>query len=309
MGHVFITLKGLRIDINGRYPISNDFSFYGDFRQIDSKLNKIIEEGNNARMQFILHDESRMSGYLYKRFNKDIREEPEVILDLFNDLTLYLNCLWLVADYSVIVKEGIQFNDNKHNILDFSSLTFNNSDLKLDFFYKEGELPISRTQLGHAKTYYKILKSYNTEQKDSKVEMRILRSIAFINESKKTNNPHVRIAFMVMALECLLANSKGESVTNTALKTAFLKCLFDSKSDFNEIYRFIKDCYNIRSNFVHGTIFEEKEETVKDLSKKFELLLKELIKKTLDSTDFRKRLNNSSELINDLTKSFKLKND
>lgn len=304
MNHVFITLKGLNLNIRNYVDINKDFFLYGDFYKIDKQMNEAIERSNNRRMNFMLHDESKRASFLYKKTKHNAREDSAEIADLYGNLNLYLNCLWLASDYSVIVKEGLQYGKEEPAVIDLSSLTFYNSDLKLDFYYESGEEPVKITSINTAKHYYKKAKNY---KENKGVESRVLRAFAFINESRKTNNSYLRISFLVMALECILANSKGESVSNTALKTAYLMRLVDQENNFEKIYKFTKNCYDIRSSFVHGSKFTLKdEEEHKETSKELEFLMKKLIEKIFNNPEFKEKLNNPSGLINELIGKFEL---
>lgn len=306
MQHVFVTLKGLKIDIPKQFNVSGDFALYGEFSNIDGKLNKAINMSTSERMKFILDDESRGASYAYKRFsgyNEESVSSSETV-ELYNNLNLFLNSLWLAADYSVIVKEGIVFDEEKHGILDFSALSFYNSDLKLDLRL-DRELPINKHQLMQANTYYRIIKKINTKQKETRIEIRILRAIDFVNEARKTRHAYQRIAFLIIALECLLLNQEHEINTQTALKTAYLSAKAKPKRNFKETYSLIKKCYGIRSSFLHGSKFESEKDAEKE-SKDLEMLIKLILGNLLDYKEFKNLLIDPGQIVGDVINSIKV---
>lgn len=305
MNHVFITLKGLNLRIRNHVNIYNDFFLYGDFKKINKRMNEAIISSQNKKMNFMLFDESKRASFIYKKTNNKVKEESSEITNLYGNLNLYLTCLWLVADYSVVVKEGVQYSEVEPAIIDISSLTFYNSDLKLDFYYQDGEPPIEITHINTAKPYYKKIKDYRKSSKGT--ENRVLRAFSFINESRKTKSSYLRISFLVMALECILANNKGESVANTSLKTAYLMCLTNENREFDEVYKFIKKCYGIRSSYVHGTKFTEKDEEVhKTTSKELEFMMKSLINRILNNKEFKKMLDQPDNIMKNLIEKIKI---
>ena len=307
MDNIIITLKGLQLNINPMHKVNNDFILYNDIRNINNEIISSFYKDQTHKSTYILENESKISSYLHKSVN-DVRENTELLIDLTGQLKMFLNCLWLISDFSVLVKEGIVISSDKGiGYLDITTSSYNNSNLRMDLFYKDGEVSIGKKDLNHANAYYNKMNSFNKNQKHSNIEKRLNRAIAFINEARQTINSYVRISFMVMSLECILGNQKGESVSNTALKTAYLNINLDKSNDFNKTYKFIKKCYGIRSTFVHGDYFSDQSvEDAKSISKELELLLKDIIKGCLDSKKFRELLKNPSEMINELTKNFKL---
>ncbi len=119
--------------------------------------------------------------------------------------------------------------------------------------------------------------SYSTQKY---THNRIFRAMLTLRSARKEAFLPIRISYYVMVLECLFNTGKDEITHKISERTA--QYLGGSISNKQDIFKKVKEAYNIRSKFVHGQTLSKSEHTYEKLVKTSEIIdsfLREILKR------------------------------
>ena len=110
------------------------------------------------------------------------------------------------------------------------------------------ELSVSKDDIGQIKKFF--LNFTKFENINLEIPHYLETSIRRFNISYDNKHIGDKIADLCISLETLLSDSPGEITLKLSLRVALL--LGDSEDEREYLWRFIKKCYNVRSEIVHG---------------------------------------------------------
>lgn len=259
-------------------------------------------------------------------FAANVKEEDLIILERgFTDLcSNFISALWLVKDNSISSDfELCQFdkkqshftrrpfiNSNSH--CEYSDIEFNKEEINeaIDWFHlltKPNSTPRNEDSL---RERYSVSDGIINMDKDYAYNQtnRFQRALRFVSVARKQTVLQPRITYYISALEALLSSSNVELRMQVADRGArILGTTYEEKLRINKV---ISIAYSFRSKYIHGAVDSEKSvrknlkplESVEELSKEMDDILRKLTKLFLTELSFVPHLNDKefSGWINEL---------
>lgn len=299
----YLTIKEKQFDID-----FEDFHFSDSMAFLKNLNNKfcIVNLGLN-------HYPRINAPYFYDSFSNTIKknERIEVSENYSQYFQLLISNLWFIKDCSCNTRELIEvFIDEKKITTRSRTSVFSNSkgeyldeEFTLEELKKVEKLTDKIIEIkaklddGIIKT--KISKSTgnilvgNSNLLLYKKRNRIERCIDFLTIARTTSFLPLKISFYIGTLETLFTTDNGEVTHKVSERLSFY---LQNEFDKLETYKFIKQCYNIRSKFMHGQIFSENTEILSQYSEKIDNILRVLLNKII-VTDFEIFMKKDEDLI------------
>ncbi len=232
----------------------------------------------------------------------DLREYVDMqSLNKISSLKLFLNCLWIVRDNSAKINTvvGVIKDTNWAN---FTNTQFMPTMASGDH-YKSS---FSAQELVAANTYYKqynsLIKSHNdTSRINTPIHISenasVVQSVSKSNVSSfdhnKTNCLERAMHFLQMArvedylmykialyipvLECLFITDSKDLMQKMRYRVAFY--IGRDRQERRDIDDLVRDCYDIRSSFIHGQTMSSKNQKTQTQMLEYSVRLDELVRR------------------------------
>ena len=238
---------------------------------------------------------------IYNQMNIINHRKMDELIDL-------LNCLWLVKDNSINITNVVSWFPNKALLskllvqISFcdcggvnSMVRFNREETiqAHDFFIKykliinrpatyikdENDIFLDR-QAGITRTLVRAQYKDFDYNKTNCIE----RAFHFLQTARSQDYLIYKIAFYMPVLECLFCTNSNEITTKLRYRIAFY--IGSDKDEIIKIDDLIKDCYDIRSKFLHGQIYSKKKaykpSELLDYSVKIDKVIRRVLRKIIE---------------------------
>jgi hypothetical protein len=227
--------------------------------------------------------------YIFCHFYAGYINEEIIIANSWGSSQILSLALWLVKDNNVRVERLFSLTPSNNNVLeDITNVTPTSSD---------GELRTTKftTQEMHeVLEWFTLLTDYHGEpiqneegeySWDTPANLeayytslnRFVRALRFITFARSESFLPVKISWYVGALETLFSTDHNEITHQISERVA--KIMGGSIETKFQHYKLIKEAYNVRSGYVHGSGLSEKTlRKVNELSPKLDKLIRELMK-------------------------------
>lgn len=201
-----------------------------------------------------------------------------------NYITQLLTQLWLITDNCVSVQQFVFVPAENQNIEyrhAINAFQFYKSDGSVttesystqDFESMEINLDLSSKLISHNRierkyedlNMYKIQLAHRTLAYNDAT--RVERGLQFLFTARTQSSPIIKIANYIMSLECLFSFSSDyikRNVSNRVSNFINSQAPMMKKSDVRDL---VRNCYTIRSNYVHGNKLLPKHQDLVDLEK------------------------------------------
>lgn len=258
-----------------------------------------------------LEYDALLSGpYLYAEgdFPKSLNpEEGLIYLNYLNRLSQSLGtALWIIKDNSVLTEMGFLYIYNKHN-------KYVSSNSRTSYFLNsKGEINETRFSCTEIKdginSYIGKFNEGNTADLEhhevSKIittqANRLLRFIYFLQTTRNQGFLPSRISMYCTLLETLLSTDNQEISHKISERTA--KIIGKDLVEREEIFKFVKQAYAIRSANVHGDKLPKKFRELNnqiDISIKIDKLIRQLFRIIINDDDLLEMyINDNNEKLN-----------
>jgi hypothetical protein len=109
------------------------------------------------------------------------------------------------------------------------------------------------------------------------LESTMWRFMHLVNAARQEPMLPYRIVAYSTALECLLTRDAGDVAHTVAERAALLVCAEASPDESLQLYKRLKNCYNIRSRFVHGGFLGRRSEVFREAAVLLDATLRRLL--------------------------------
>ncbi|UJH90107.1 hypothetical protein LZ575_14450 [Antarcticibacterium sp. 1MA-6-2] len=279
-----------------------DFGF-SKFSDKDTFLKKVFESKNSVYHFGINHlPPLENTPYFYNAIDEN--ETPEVrirnsekFLEYFQTI---ISNLWFIKDCSCNTREYLDISNKTNNFFNRSrTIFFSNSE----GLYKDGIFTIQEI-LQSIEITEKIIELQNNDLPDETISNkpnqnlgnitpgdinyllyhstnRIQRAIMFLTVARSNSFLPLKISFYIGILETLFTTDNSEVTHKVSERVSFYL-----KDDFEKLKTFktIKECYAIRSKFVHGQKLHKKysNDKLKQTSSQLDNIVRVLLKKVIE---------------------------
>lgn len=291
--------KGTRID-TGDYKlrITNSTDEFNKYRK-----NPVVthQMGNYSCWEFEESTYIYIDGNLPNVDSNDKMNEIGMGLafKLLREVEYFIHHLWAIKDNGVYVRDGFlvsyksNINDMAHVYKASLGAINSNSDGSLEKYtsFSNEELKSAQNLMNKEIFYFpseddrqtdsekrellkKLFHKYPTEGTFDKKRgsTRYLRALSFIIQSRSTSVLPLKIVSYVNALECLFTTSKSELNYRLSLRVSYL--LEDNVEERVNIFKTVKDAYNLRSTVVHGEHINKNNDFLEDISNRLDQILR-----------------------------------
>jgi hypothetical protein len=280
------------------FPKINDYTF----RSHNLSIDPYIGEFNDIWIKLGLAFRSSIIGRVHFYKIITFEEENEFFQKIQPDYTAFntfFNFLWFTKDSCVSYKQGlICVKDSPSGYCFSNSISFSKSDgtISVDVFTEEDlkkaiVIHKAYSQVDNDLTSLKRVQTRSPSQTYVRFEEnfdhndlnRIQRAFRFLDLARSNRLLTLKITFYVLLLECLFSANEDRRLTYKVSKR--VSCYVGKTADEqNEIFTFIKDCYDVRAKYVHGQALKDNHSThelLKPISVKLDSIIRNVFIKVL----------------------------
>lgn len=285
--------KYRNLQISNKYMISNDILLFDKIFHKDEFVKGI------GTIQY--HDYS-ISNLLYRKVH-DIKMFEDGGLPLLTEMSMdiqdFITCLWMVRDNGVTFEDAFLFMEvegkSTSTILNKSLLWTNSCGTNDCELFSNKEIELAMTYYKNFDRFYGVMwpeelqktaRVHSQQHEDfhlffNRHATRIQRFLFQLHNARTENFMPSRLAAYSTCLEAIVSTAKDNIKHNTSYRTAnLLKDVFDKDNTI----KVIKEAYNIRSYYLHGSKIGDKfgasdYRRIKDTSKKMDDILRKVLLK------------------------------
>lgn len=225
---------------------------------------------------------------------QDISHIPSIVSDF---LFGYINCFWLQFDNSFILKSVYAYSAG-------GKLAYNEPRgivTTADGLFVQKELDAQ--MISQAERDYAVL-SFWDNLKDKEMEPRpeiglltyipvrdkyymhskLSRAYLLVTQARVSQFVPIKLAFYVIALECLFSNDDKSEVNHKVSERAAYFIGTDAEERIG-LFRKIKKLYDVRSKFVHGQSIKPSIKELSELSVEIDEVLRRIFRKLIDNKE------------------------
>jgi hypothetical protein len=274
----FTVLRGLKVNENlGRGDkLGQIFRITNDRKTIEEVLSSEIKQQIG-----ILETNALLSGDLVAICSLDMPNDmsPVEYLDLrISQLQSFQFAMWLSKDHSVNTEMSYltyQLSDRWGITSNFRSVQDRNANGKAEVFQltREHLKGIRNLWLAAFSPQVDITLKTTRMHPDSPREV---RAIYFVGLARSASDLAIKITLYCSAFETLLSTSQTELAHQLSERISFF--LASNKSERHQIYKDVKDAYNVRSKIVHGaTLSPQKTNQLSEISSRCDSYIRQLL--------------------------------
>lgn len=224
----------------------------------------------------------------------------DVLCNFLSHCKIILFDMWRIKDHAVDLQMGYLYYPYKvqsnliitpgsipHGTLIHSNLITTSASTCL------GQKDFTRFEIDEIKSLmqydeYRVTESFaEREQRQTQIsssEQKIALAGIFVQQARGTNDLAIKISLYCTAFECLFTTDTKELSHKTAERAALL--IGQDMEGKEDIYKKVKNIYNIRSQVLHGSAVGKKEHNrLSEISANCDNLLRQILKKIDDSPE------------------------
>jgi hypothetical protein len=225
---------------------------------------------------------------------ENISHVPSMLSDF---LLGYINCIWFQFDNSFTLKSvyvdscsgKFAYNQQRGIVTTADGLFLKKSITSQIIRQAENDFTIisswdnskdkdmgARPQVGIL-TYMPVRDKFYSYSKLS-------RSYLLVTQARMSQYIPIKLAFYVIALECLFSNDDKSEVNHKVSERAS-HFIGDNAQERIELFRKIKKLYDVRSKFVHGQSIKSSIQDLSKLSVEIDEILRRIFRKLIDNQE------------------------
>ncbi|WP_144473496.1 HEPN domain-containing protein [Bacillus tropicus] len=278
-----------------RITLNNVFQFwYGKFHT------DRIKEGN----YFLISDPPENGSELFKdeeEYKKFMDDKNDWIHFYYGSSQIFSLCLWLIKDNSVNVRFGVYHNNQLGGFPITKNVMVSNSKGRYETKTFQKEDFETATKWFETLSEYYFVATNETEERDyddynnlnSDIDHNtnsFKRALTYLEQSRSTSFLPAKIASYISILETLFVVTDSNTYKTPERTSVFLE---GTKEERSINFKIVKDSYDVRSSFVHGSdIYKKHNKRLDAISSDLDNVVRKVLIKFF--TDF-KHLNYSGD--------------
>ncbi|HDR8493702.1 TPA: hypothetical protein QC448_004797 [Bacillus cereus] len=259
-----------------------------------------IKEGN----YFILSDPQENVPELFgneEEYKEFMDDKSNWIHFYYGASQIFSLCLWLIKDNSVNIRFGI-YHSNQHGgfpIMKNVMVSNSKGKYETEIFQKE-DFEKANKWLEFLSEYYLVVKKETEERNyedynnlNSDIDHNtnsFKRALTYLEQSRSTSFLPAKIASYISILETLFVVTDSNTYKTPERTSVFLE---GTKEERSINFKIVKDSYDVRSSYVHGSdIYKKHNKRLNDISSDLDNIVRKVLIKFF--TEF-KHLNYSGD--------------